>query len=241
MHCSSSTVHPCALRGCPALTGSSETTIGLRSPTRVWRSAARENSRTMQGSQYYQGQAYYGQQQQQPTPSSSTSLAHQQQSHGDMGSMYQQMGHAHQHQQHSQPQYQQQQQHSLQTRGEPAPLLISPLRATRDNGSPRPSGALADSTAGPSRQSASHRRDHSMSAGSGGATGQAGSAGSGASTRHPAAPYQRPEGASHTVKASSTTSLFTTRKNWSEHILQELQVRSLPSAWPGIERSCERC
>ncbi|KAL7341928.1 hypothetical protein BJY59DRAFT_647841 [Rhodotorula toruloides] len=65
-----------------------------------------------------------------------------------------------------------------------------------------------------------------MSAASGGAGGQAGSAGSGAggsSTRHPAAPYQRPEGASHTVKASSTTSLFTTRKNWSEHILQELQ------------------
>ncbi|GAA6061673.1 hypothetical protein JCM10212_000856 [Sporobolomyces blumeae] len=37
------------------------------------------------------------------------------------------------------------------------------------------------------------------------------------------APYQRPEGASYNAKASSTTSLFTTRKNWSEHIITEMQ------------------
>ncbi|GAA5911110.1 PAS domain-containing GATA-type transcription factor [Sporobolomyces salmoneus] len=37
------------------------------------------------------------------------------------------------------------------------------------------------------------------------------------------APYRKPEGASYNAKASSTTSLFSTRKNWSEHIIQEMQ------------------
>ncbi|GAA5932979.1 PAS domain-containing GATA-type transcription factor [Sporobolomyces koalae] len=37
------------------------------------------------------------------------------------------------------------------------------------------------------------------------------------------APYRKPEGASYNAKASSTTSLFSTRKNWSEHIVSEMQ------------------
>ncbi|TNY23674.1 cutinase gene palindrome-binding protein [Rhodotorula diobovata] len=88
-------------------------------------------------------------------------------------------------------------------------------------------GQPRDSTAGPSRTSAQHRRDTSYSTASNAAAGSSsaapGASGSGAASRHPAAPYQRPEGAVHNVKASSTTSLFTTRKNWSEHLLEELQ------------------
>ncbi|GAA6004933.1 PAS domain-containing GATA-type transcription factor [Rhodotorula paludigena] len=82
-------------------------------------------------------------------------------------------------------------------------------------------GQSRDMTAGPSRSAPQHRREYSTSGAA--QPSSAGSGGTAAATRHPAAPYQRPEGASHTVKASSTTSLFTTRKNWSEHILQELQ------------------
>ncbi|BGP37804.1 white collar 2 type of transcription factor [Rhodotorula kratochvilovae] len=87
-------------------------------------------------------------------------------------------------------------------------------------------GQSRDSTAGPSRTSAQHRRDYSTGQGQQGqpaASSSAGGAAGGAGARHPAAPYQRPEGAVHNVKASSTTSLFTTRKNWSEHLLEEIQ------------------
>lgn len=45
----------------------------------------------------------------------------------------------------------------------------------------------------------------------------------------------------HNVKASSTTSLFTTRKNWSEHLLEELQVRSRPSFHGGPFRALPSC
>ncbi|GAA5922251.1 hypothetical protein JCM3775_005673 [Rhodotorula graminis] len=106
-------------------------------------------------------------------------------------------------QQQQQQQYQQQpQQHPDQSLGQPR-----------------------DSTAGPSRTAAQHRRDTSYTAAGNAAQSSSSGAGqgSGAATRHPAAPYQRPEGAVHNVKASSTTSLFTTRKNWSEHLLEELQ------------------
>ncbi|CEQ39859.1 SPOSA6832_01443 [Sporobolomyces salmonicolor] len=114
----------------------------------------------------------------------------------------------------------------------PGEALSSSQRATErtESGTPEQrsltsSSACKDSIAGPSRTGSSgghaHRRD--LSAGGQAAFG-------GAGVRHPAGPYQRPEGASHSVKASSTTSLFTTRKNWSEHILQEMQVRSSLSA-----------
>lgn len=93
-----------------------------------------------------------------------------------------------------------------------------------------------ESTAGPSRSTGVHKRDSSNPSGHGGHSSVSGASASGSAhgaatvtgQRHPSGPYQRPEGAPHTVKASSTTSLFTTRKNWSEHILQELQVRSTP-------------
>lgn len=93
---------------------------------------------------------------------------------------------------------------------------------------------IAESTAGPSRSTGVHKRDSSNPSGHGGHSSVSGASASGSAhgaatvtgQRHPSGPYQRPEGAPHTVKASSTTSLFTTRKNWSEHILQELQVRS---------------
>ncbi|POY70152.1 putative Non-specific serine/threonine protein kinase [Rhodotorula taiwanensis] len=92
-------------------------------------------------------------------------------------------------------------------------------------------GPARDSTAGPSRSTGNHRRDSSANAGHAGPSSASGASASGSAhgattvtgQRHPSGPYQRPEGAPHTVKASSTTSLFTTRKNWSEHILQELQ------------------
>ncbi|GAA6004772.1 hypothetical protein JCM10207_001009 [Rhodosporidiobolus poonsookiae] len=76
-----------------------------------------------------------------------------------------------------------------------------------------------DSIAGPSRTSgtAAHRRDYST----GGAQGNGDSAT--ATSRPAAGPYDRPVGGPHNVKASSTTSLFTTRRNWSQHILEELQ------------------
>ncbi|GAA6019604.1 hypothetical protein JCM11491_002820 [Sporobolomyces phaffii] len=68
-------------------------------------------------------------------------------------------------------------------------------------------GAQRSSDAGPSRRMSTqgqlHRREPS----------QAGAS----------APYRKPEGASYNAKASSTTSLFSTRKNWSEHIIQEMQ------------------
>lgn len=96
----------------------------------------------------------------------------------------------------------------------------------------------AESTAGPSRSTGVHKRDSSNPSGHGGHSSVSGASASGSAhgaatvtgQRHPSGPYQRPEGAPHTVKASSTTSLFTTRKNWSEHILQELQVRSTPAS-----------
>lgn len=55
------------------------------------------------------------------------------------------------------------------------------------------------------------------------------STGGGSSGRLPAGPYARPAdnslgGPSSTVKASSTTSEFTKRKNWSQHIIDEIQV-----------------
>ncbi|GAA5990935.1 hypothetical protein JCM5350_008284 [Sporobolomyces pararoseus] len=68
-------------------------------------------------------------------------------------------------------------------------------------------GSQRASDAGPSRRMSTqgqlHRREPS----------QAGAS----------APYRKPEGASYNAKASSTTSLFSTRKNWSEHIIQEMQ------------------
>ncbi|GAA5973238.1 hypothetical protein JCM8115_005413 [Rhodotorula mucilaginosa] len=92
-------------------------------------------------------------------------------------------------------------------------------------------GPARESTAGPSRSTGVHKRDSSNPGGHGGHSSVSGASASGSAhgaatvtgQRHPSGPYQRPEGAPHTVKASSTTSLFTTRKNWSEHILQELQ------------------
>ncbi|BGP53769.1 white collar 2 type of transcription factor [Rhodotorula sphaerocarpa] len=96
---------------------------------------------------------------------------------------------------------------------------------------PEPLAPARESTAGPSRSTVNHRRDSSALAGQPGPSSASGASQSGSAhglttvtgQRHPSGPYQRPEGAPHTVKASSTTSLFTTRKNWSEHILQELQ------------------
>ncbi|GAA6029358.1 hypothetical protein JCM8097_003636 [Rhodosporidiobolus ruineniae] len=80
-----------------------------------------------------------------------------------------------------------------------------------------------DSVSGPARtQPTSHRRDYSTSGNGLGANGGVDAApavGRGAA----AGPYERPVGATHNVKASSTTSLFTTRRNWSQHILEELQ------------------
>ncbi|GAA5978341.1 hypothetical protein JCM10908_004321 [Rhodotorula pacifica] len=92
-------------------------------------------------------------------------------------------------------------------------------------------GPARESTAGPSRSTGAHRRDSSNPSGHAAHSSVSGASASGSvqgattvtGQRHPSGPYQRPEGAPHTVKASSTTSLFTTRKNWSEHILQELQ------------------
>lgn len=48
-----------------------------------------------------------------------------------------------------------------------------------------------------------------------------------AAARVAASPYTRPAehlGPSSSVKASSTTSEFTKRKNWSQHIIDEIQV-----------------
>ncbi|GAA5920854.1 hypothetical protein JCM1841_002353 [Sporobolomyces salmonicolor] len=100
--------------------------------------------------------------------------------------------------------------------GLPSKLTSTAVPPSKRTG--RRAELVSTSIAGPSRTGSSgghaHRRD--LSAGGQAAFG-------GAGVRHPAGPYQRPEGASHSVKASSTTSLFTTRKNWSEHILQEMQ------------------
>ncbi|GAA5894689.1 hypothetical protein JCM6882_006659 [Rhodosporidiobolus microsporus] len=77
-----------------------------------------------------------------------------------------------------------------------------------------------DSTAGPFRTQtgASHRREYSTGGGQGN-----GEVSGGVGSRGPTGPYERPPGAVHNVKASSTTSLFTTRRNWSQYILEELQ------------------
>lgn len=110
-----------------------------------------------------------------------------------------------------------------------------------------------DSTVGPSRNSISgpsHRRDYSSGGGGSGGAGASGSGavgrtsaanayatgGSGSAGRGAGTPYARPMEpvplqanglggpATHTVKASSTTSEFTKRKNWSQHIIDEIQV-----------------
>ncbi|GAA5822755.1 hypothetical protein JCM11251_004367 [Rhodosporidiobolus azoricus] len=77
-----------------------------------------------------------------------------------------------------------------------------------------------DSTAGPARtqNSVSHRREYST-----GGPNSGGEVSGPLGQRGPTGPYERPPGAVHNVKASSTTSLFTTRRNWSQHILEELQ------------------
>ncbi|GAA6047596.1 hypothetical protein JCM3770_001582 [Rhodotorula araucariae] len=112
--------------------------------------------------------------------------------------------------------YAQQQQHPHSAYAAAAPL-------------PDALGQSRDSTAGPSRTSGQHRREYSQNAQGGqlaqpaASSSAVGGTAGGAGARHPAAPYQRPEGAVHNVKASSTTSLFTTRKNWSEHLLEEIQ------------------
>ncbi|GAA5979176.1 hypothetical protein JCM11641_008451 [Rhodosporidiobolus odoratus] len=76
-----------------------------------------------------------------------------------------------------------------------------------------------ESASGPARTSTtiSHRRESSAVQSNGDGNGQL------AGGRQAAGPYERPQGQPHTVKASSTTSLFTTRRNWSQHILEELQ------------------
>ncbi|GAA5888263.1 hypothetical protein JCM16303_005321 [Sporobolomyces ruberrimus] len=68
-------------------------------------------------------------------------------------------------------------------------------------------GTQRPSDAGPSRRMSTQGQLHRREPSSAGAS----------------APYRKPEGASYNAKASSTTSLFSTRKNWSEHIIQEMQ------------------
>ncbi|GAA5848155.1 hypothetical protein JCM8547_004425 [Rhodosporidiobolus lusitaniae] len=85
-------------------------------------------------------------------------------------------------------------------------------------------GQARDGASGPAR-TASHRREYSQG-GAGQGNGQDGAAPNGGTGRQaggPGGPYERPVGGTHNVKASSTTSLFTTRRNWSQHILEELQ------------------
>ncbi|ORY59410.1 hypothetical protein BCR35DRAFT_309265 [Leucosporidium creatinivorum] len=112
-------------------------------------------------------------------------------------------------------------------------------------------GPARDSTVGPSRSSVSgpsHRRDYSAGGGGSGGIGASGSGGGRTSAtnsyavgggvssgRAAGGPYARPMEpvplqanglggpSTHTVKASSTTSEFTKRKNWSQHIIDEIQ------------------
>lgn len=83
-------------------------------------------------------------------------------------------------------------------------------------------------SSGRGASSSSHRRDSHGNGGVSGSWSGMNSTGGG-SGRLPAGPYARPAdnslgGPSSTVKASSTTSEFTKRKNWSQHIIDEIQV-----------------
>lgn len=95
-----------------------------------------------------------------------------------------------------------------------------------------------DSLSGPSGRatsgSSSHRRDSNGGGGSisGSWSGMNSNNGGGGGSRLPAGPYARPVDnlggpTAANVKASSTTSEFTKRKNWSQHIIDEIQVSSL--------------
>lgn len=92
---------------------------------------------------------------------------------------------------------------------------------------------LSDSSSGPARQGATHRREYSTGAGNGVAHAAGGGGGGRGPYARPSepAPLSAREGAGPgTVKASSTTSEFTKRKNWSQHIIDEIQVRPARSA-----------
>lgn len=94
----------------------------------------------------------------------------------------------------------------------------------------------AESNAGPSRSMApSHRRDYSINGNGGALVASSSSSASAVASARGGGPYARPvepiNGPSnHNVKASSTTSEFTKRKNWSQHIIDEIQVRPLSGA-----------
>ncbi|BGP13735.1 hypothetical protein JCM10213_009050 [Rhodosporidiobolus nylandii] len=109
--------------------------------------------------------------------------------------------------------------HTSHHHQQPMPTYAS-LYAQNPPGGFAPGQGLAparDAASGPARTitAGQHRRESS--------TGGAALTGDGSSARQASGPYERPAGQTHNVKASSTTSLFTTRRNWSQHILEELQ------------------